>query len=124
MRATGLVVVVGALLALLVGAAQTYTSHPAQHQRVSHPAGDLLVVHFAHADHVEQNCVVCHHNFVDDTGTGMCFDCHVTDPDVADLIESQFHDLCRGCHVDKQLAGEAHGPTRQCIDCHSKEDLP
>ena len=59
----------------------------------------LLPVSFAHRDHNNFNCVACHHNFADDTGIGLCFDCHKTEPTVAHLIEDQFHDLCRGCHV-------------------------
>lgn len=104
-------------------------SSDTQHEQfIPHPEGPLLAVYFAHADHTEQNCVACHHNFTDDTGVGMCFDCHKTDPDVAPLIEEQFHDLCRGCHLQKQLeqqlAGSSHGPTRACISCHVKDDLP
>lgn len=97
---------------------------PAIADQVAHPNGARLPVYFAHADHVDQSCVSCHHNYTDDSGQGLCFDCHVTDPNVAPLIETQFHDLCRGCHADEQAAGEAHGPTRDCIACHQFEDLP
>ncbi len=88
-------------------------------------SGRMLAVKFAHADHVDQTCISCHHNYVDDTGQGLCFDCHKTDPAVAELIETQFHDLCRGCHLDEALAGHAtHGPTRRCISCHVADDAP
>jgi predicted CXXCH cytochrome family protein len=93
-------------------------------QVVPHPSDAMLVVNFAHADHLEQNCVECHHNFVDATGTGMCFDCHKTHTQVAHLIEEQFHDLCRNCHIENQAAGADHGPTRQCVSCHVKDDRP
>ncbi len=111
-------------VALLFWAADWITNNQDNPQVVPLPADNMLAVTFAHADHVEQNCVECHHNFVDDTGTGMCFDCHKTDPEVADLIEEQFHTLCRNCHIEKQAAGEAHGPTRQCLDCHVRDDKP
>lgn len=84
----------------------------------------MLEVTFAHIDHRAVNCVDCHHNFVDDTGQGLCFDCHKTDPAVNALIEDQFHDLCRGCHQDHQRLGEDGGPVRQCIDCHTADEAP
>ncbi len=84
----------------------------------------LLPVTFAHRDHDAVGCVVCHHNYVDDTGQGLCFDCHKTEPSVNALVESQFHELCWGCHVEQQALGEAHGPTRRCIDCHEADDDP
>ena len=42
----------------------------------------LLPLTFAHLDHREVNCITCHHNFSDDTGQGLCIDCHRTDPKV------------------------------------------
>lgn len=109
---------------LIVAFASWHSSDPANPIYVSHPEGTMLAVNFAHADHIEQSCVVCHHNYVDTTGQGMCFDCHITDPQVSALIETQFHELCRTCHVDKQNQGEDHGPTRQCIDCHQHDERP
>ena len=84
----------------------------------------MLPLTFAHLDHRPVNCVACHHNFIDDTGQGLCFDCHKTDSEVNALIEDQFHTLCRGCHVEKQRLGEDGGPTRQCIDCHTTDEAP
>ena len=84
----------------------------------------ILPITFAHADHLKQTCVGCHHNFTDTTGQGLCFECHKTDPTVSSLIETQFHDLCRDCHVEKQLLGEGAGPVRACIDCHLADDDP
>ena len=86
--------------------------------------GPILPMNFAHLDHVSENCVVCHHNYVDDTGGGLCMNCHVTDPQVWPLLERQFHDLCRGCHEDKAALGEEGGPPRQCIACHMGDELP
>ena len=110
--------------AALIGAATLIVNSPDNPQVVPHHKGVLLVVNFAHADHTDQHCVDCHHNFVDDTGVGLCFDCHKSDPEIAPDIEAQFHDLCRGCHVENQLAGAEHGPTRSCIACHIADDRP
>ena len=84
----------------------------------------MLPLTFAHADHTTVNCVTCHHNYLDDTGAGLCFDCHKTDPAVSALIETHFHDLCRDCHLDRQVAGEDGGPVRSCDDCHTADDAP
>lgn len=84
----------------------------------------ILPMSFAHLDHVPVNCVECHHNYVDDTGGGLCMNCHVTDKQVWPLLEQQFHDLCRGCHADKEAMGEAGGPPRACMACHLGDDLP
>jgi hypothetical protein len=84
----------------------------------------ILPMSFAHIDHVAVNCVDCHHNFIDDTGGGLCMTCHVTNQDVWPLLENQFHDLCRGCHAEKAAEGIAGGPPRQCMACHTGDDLP
>ena len=84
----------------------------------------LLPLTFAHADHQAVNCVACHHEFVDATPRGPCLECHAEDPAVAHLIEAQFHDLCRGCHVERRIAGLAAGPTRACGACHTADDAP
>lgn len=86
--------------------------------------GKILPMNFAHEDHVPVNCVECHHNYVDDTGGGLCMNCHVTDPSVWPLLENQFHGLCRGCHEEKAALGEDGGPPRQCMACHLGDDLP
>ena len=115
--------------AMLLAGMTIFSAHVATdkdniNQVIPHHAGELLVVSFAHADHTEQHCVECHHNFVDDTGVGLCFDCHKSVADIAPLIEQQFHDLCRGCHEQKQLESQAHGPTRSCIACHTSDPHP
>ena len=112
------------VLALVMIGTQIHSQNAAHPNRVPHPEGPMLAVSFAHADHTHETCISCHHNYVDDTGTGMCFDCHKTDETVADLIEEQFHGLCRDCHIEKQAAGETHGPTRQCSACHVPDDEP
>jgi len=84
----------------------------------------ILPMTFAHLDHVSVNCVECHHNYVDDTGGGLCMNCHVTDQRVWPLLAHQFHDLCRGCHAEKAAAGEEGGPPRSCVACHQADELP
>jgi hypothetical protein len=85
-------------------------------------AAPLLPVTFAHKTHTTVNCVACHHNYIDDSGQGLCFNCHKSDPEVASVVEEQFHELCWGCHVEKQALGEDHGPIRQCLDCHQADE--
>lgn len=85
---------------------------------------EILPMTFDHDDHTGQNCVLCHHNYLDDTGGGPCMYCHVTNADVLHQLKDQFHNLCMNCHVEKQLAGETHGPVRRCSQCHMMEDRP
>lgn len=84
----------------------------------------ILPMNFAHLDHVTENCVVCHHNYADDTGGGLCMNCHVTDPQVWPSLERQYHDLCRDCHAEKAAEGIDGGPPRECMACHLGDDLP
>jgi hypothetical protein len=83
-----------------------------------------LPLKFAHIDHAKEKCVDCHHNYQDDTGQGLCLDCHYRDPELSYLMEQQFHDLCRGCHEDKRLDGDKSGPLRICGVCHQQVFLP
>jgi len=84
----------------------------------------LLPFKFAHQDHVETQCATCHHNYTDNTGHGLCIECHQTDERVSNLIEQQFHTLCRSCHEEKQISNLDSGPTRSCIACHQEDDEP
>ena len=84
----------------------------------------MLPVTFAHADHTTVNCITCHHNFVDQSGQGLCFDCHLKHPDVRARREEQFHALCRDCHTDRQREDEEVGPLRACSACHTTDDAP
>jgi hypothetical protein len=84
----------------------------------------LLPMTFAHADHRDVNCVVCHHEFADASGNGLCIDCHKTNVDIRAEIEPMFHTLCRDCHVKKREKGEDAGPVRQCKGCHTADEAP
>lgn len=92
---------------------------PKAERSVFSGAGDpILPMTFMHNDHRIVPCATCHHEFVDGTTGSSCINCHVTDPDVSGLLEEQFHDLCRSCHVEEHAAGNPGGPTRRCISCH------
>lgn len=78
----------------------------------------LLAVAFDHADHRETPCADCHHNFVDGSGGGTCYNCHKYHPEIAAEMETMFHDFCFGCHVSRRQEGEDSGPMRECRGCH------
>ena len=104
------------LLLLPVPTATSHLLEPAM-------SPELVAVHFPHEKHTKVACVTCHHNFVDKTGLGSCFDCHRSSrPDLTASAEATFHVFCRGCHT--QLAAtrsaDPHGPTRACSECHFK----
>ncbi len=82
----------------------------------------ILPMSFEHQDHVKTNCLVCHHNYLDDTGIDMCMNCHVTNQEVWPLLEDQFHDLCRGCHAEKAAEDADDNPPRECIACHRESE--
>ncbi len=83
-----------------------------------------LAMTFDHQTHGKQQCIACHHNFVDKSGQGLCLECHVATKGLRLEFEEQFHNLCRGCHEEKQAEGEKHGPIRQCLACHTEDTLP
>ncbi len=83
-----------------------------------------LPMTFDHQTHREQQCIDCHHNFVDDSGQGLCLECHVSDRKLSALLEQQFHELCQGCHIEQQVAGQSHGPIRVCLACHQEDEAP
>ncbi|MBS0421710.1 MAG: hypothetical protein JSR66_28635 [Proteobacteria bacterium] len=81
---------------------------------------DKIAVIFPHDLHTSVNCVTCHHNYVDHTGTTACIECHRSArKDLLRSSESEFHTFCRGCHTQLALDGQPkHGPTRSCGGCH------
>ena len=92
--------------------------------RAADVAEAQLPMTFAHADHRAQNCIRCHHDFADKSGQGLCLACHLRDAKIRPLLETQFHGLCRGCHVEQRRLGNDAGPTRRCFDCHHEDDQP
>ena len=97
---------------------QTQSHSPFNHSPTNLP------MTFAHADHAQQQCVKCHHNYQDDTGQGLCLECHKFDPKIAYLMREQFHGLCMGCHMEKNAEGEDAGPLRSCRACHTVDQSP
>ena len=84
----------------------------------------ILPMTFAHIDHQSVSCLECHHNFVDDTGNEACMSCHVTNAAVWPLFESQFHELCQGCHLDLTTRHKESGPLRRCMLCDVEDQFP
>ena len=94
-----------------------------QYALIEHDLANLPMT-FAHAAHAKQQCVACHHNYQDNTGQGLCLDCHKTEAKISFKMRDQFHGLCMGCHLEKRAAGEPGGPLRSCKDCHTVDQLP
>ena len=118
---------VGLLLALavviVVTGKPTLGEQPSRGHHFGSPQ-PILPMTFAHADHTAESCVLCHHNYVDDSGREACMPCHVQREELLLVLEEQFHDLCRNCHADKAAANIDGGPPRRCIACHVSEELP
>ncbi|MGA8707229.1 MAG: cytochrome c3 family protein [Steroidobacteraceae bacterium] len=78
-----------------------------------------LKVDFPHDKHRQVECVECHHNFADKTGSGSCYACHRSGR--ADLhlgAEARFHGFCLGCHRNPRPSLTRHGPVTGCSTCH------
>jgi len=74
---------------------------------------------FPHDKHRAVNCILCHHNFRDETGADSCISCHrSTRPALHVGAEARFHDFCLGCHRDPPAPLTRHGPTTGCDSCH------
>lgn len=83
----------------------------------------LLPLNFDHGVHGEVNCLTCHHDYADrspapPSGDRTCLFCHKKTPALAPRIEEDFHQLCRGCHLERVQAVHAAGPVRACQQCH------
>jgi hypothetical protein len=84
-----------------------------------------LAIDFPHDKHREVNCVECHHNFTDRTGSDACISCHRSRrPAILVGAEARFHDFCLGCHRDPPAKFEHHGPTTGCETCHVPPGMP
>jgi predicted CXXCH cytochrome family protein len=82
-------------------------------------APDALHAFFPHENHRTVNCIACHHNFVDKTGFGGCYDCHRSArADLPQALEATFHEFCRDCHSKLAREESKHGPVRKCSGCH------
>lgn len=84
----------------------------------------LLPLNFDHGLHGRINCLDCHHDYADGspaapTGDRTCILCHKKSPRLARRIESDFHELCRDCHLQRLQEANAAGPVRACRQCHA-----
>lgn len=113
MRLVSLAALVVATLAL----AMPFLTLPLQ--SVPLQADSRLALIFPHHLHSDTNCVTCHHNVVDGTGSDTCIACH-REPrsDLVLSVQPRFHRFCEGCHLERQMEGNRHGPVRACGACH------
>lgn len=87
--------------------------------RKSAATPSVLHAFFPHEMHRTVNCIACHHNFIDKTGAGSCFDCHRSSrADLPQTSEATFHEFCRECHSGLAEDHGKHGPVRECSGCH------
>jgi Class III cytochrome C family/Ferric reductase like transmembrane component len=78
-----------------------------------------LLLGFPHDKHRAVNCLQCHHNFTDQTGTDSCISCHRSRRAAIRVgAEARFHDFCLNCHRDPPGYLAAHGPVSGCNTCH------
>jgi predicted CXXCH cytochrome family protein len=80
---------------------------------------ESLVLGFPHDKHRAVNCIQCHHNFADRSGTDSCISCHRSGRSAIQVgAEARFHDFCLGCHRDPPAYLSGHGPVTGCNTCH------
>jgi DMSO/TMAO reductase YedYZ heme-binding membrane subunit len=79
-----------------------------------------LRLDFPHGKHGAVNCLTCHHNYNDGTGSELCIQCHRSDrADLKEGIEARFHGFCFECHRHPDAAVfTKHGPVTGCVACH------
>jgi len=78
-----------------------------------------LPLDFPHGKHAAVNCLACHHNYADGTGSESCISCHRgTRADLKEGAEARFHGFCFECHRHPAAALEHHGPVAGCETCH------
>ena len=74
---------------------------------------------FPHGKHGMINCLICHHNYADRRGWGLCVQCHRSDrADLKEGVEARFHGFCFECHRHPQATLKRHGPVAGCTACH------
>ena len=112
-----LVIILGslvALLALLPSSTALVLREPFVRR------GEPLVLGFPHDKHRSVNCLYCHHNFADRSGTDSCISCHRSGGAAIRVgAEARFHEFCLGCHRDPPAYLTGHGPVTGCATCHA-----
>lgn len=87
--------------------------------------GQRLILDFPHEKHRAVSCVLCHHDYLDRSGTGSCVSCHRSGrEDIRVGVEARFHDFCLGCHRDAPSYLTGHGPETGCDTCHAPPSGP
>jgi len=114
-----LAILLGSLLALLVMMrAGTALALREPFLRRKEP----LLLTFPHDKHRSVNCIQCHHNFADRTGTDACISCHRRGGATIRVgAEARFHDFCLGCHREPPPYLTGHGPVTGCNTCHARQ---
>ena len=83
------------------------------------PRASRLELDFPHAKHGAVNCLTCHHNYADGTGSALCVECHRGQrADLRAGAEAQFHGFCFECHRHPSASLKEHGPVAGCHICH------
>jgi hypothetical protein len=78
---------------------------------------------FPHSKHGAVNCLTCHHNYADGTGSLLCVECHRSArTDLKEGAEARFHGFCLECHRHPEAALTHHGPVAGCEACHQPPD--
>jgi predicted CXXCH cytochrome family protein len=110
--------VLGAGLALAVLA----TEVPAEKEVIPIEArnGTVTFAHKLHAELEGVECVTCHHGWGGEGAPAPCGDCHTSSSTEAPKAMKAHHDLCKGCHEEREQAGEKTGPVKPCKACHVK----
>jgi predicted CXXCH cytochrome family protein len=111
-----LVIVVGSMVALI---AVMRSGSTLALREPFLPRSERLPLNFPHDKHRAVNCVLCHHNFADQTGSDSCVSCHRSRrAEIRVGAEARFHDFCLGCHRDPPAYLTGHGPVTGCKTCH------
>ena len=112
-------IVLGSLLALLVmmrAGTALVVREPFLRRK------EPLMLTFPHDKHRPVNCIQCHHNFADRTGTDACVSCHRrAGASIRVGAEARFHDFCLGCHREPPAYLAGHGPVTGCNTCHARQ---
>jgi predicted CXXCH cytochrome family protein len=111
-----LAIILGALIALLA-LLRTGTALALREPFLRR--SESLVLGFPHDKHRAVNCIQCHHNFADRSGTDSCISCHRSGRSAIRVgAEARFHEFCLGCHRDPPAYLSGHGPVTGCNTCH------
>ena len=112
-----LVIVVGSLVALI---AVMRTGSTLALREPFLARAERLPLNFPHDKHRAVNCVYCHHNFADQTGSDSCVSCHRSHRAAIRVgAEARFHGFCLGCHREPPAYLVGHGPVTGCKACHA-----